>query len=183
MSLKEELADIDAKIEKLKAKKREIYKASLDAPEEEKVCGDFWAESLSEPSPFPRMKFPIEVTGINWVERDKRYRECQLVAVRPAGKKKTYLGIYVGDLPLGAMVSYHTDSGVLSIDESHHNPAIVVPDLGRVVMGCESWWGRIKNNEEFKDITDKDIDSVWYVKMLKALTGETDKKEKTQEEE
>lgn len=49
------------------------------------------------------------------------------------------------------------------------NPAIFVPELGKIIFGMESWWGRIKSEEELKDITDGDIENVWYVKMLKGF--------------
>ena len=45
------------------------------------------------------------------------------------------------------------------------NPAIFVPELGKIIFGMESWWGRIKSEEELKDITDGDIENVWHVKM------------------
>jgi hypothetical protein len=167
-SLREKLRAIDVQIAELEEERRKIFKASLDAPEEEKVCADYVAEELSEPSPFPEMEFPIEVTGINWLD-DKRENECFLVRVRPAKENETYLGVYVGCLPLGMSMAYHEESGVLSAKAAHYNPAIVVPALGRIVMGCESWWGKIRSEKDLEDISDGDIDNVWYVKALKGL--------------
>ena len=40
-----------------------------------------------------------------------------------------------------------------------------MPELGKIIFGMESWWGRIKSEEELKDITDGDIENVWHVKM------------------
>lgn len=34
----------------------------------------------------------------------------------------------------------------------------------------ESWWALIKGPEHLKEITDGDIQSVWYVQALKAMT-------------
>jgi len=36
-------------------------------------------------------------------------------------------------------------------------------------MGCGSWWGAIDNEEDLKDITDSDIENVWYVQLLKKI--------------
>ena len=47
---------------------------------------------------------------------------------------------------------------------------IYIPENGRVVFGVESWWGEIKSVDDLKDITDADINSVWYVNALKAMT-------------
>ena len=59
-----------------------------------------------------------------------------------------------------------------------HNPAIYVPELGKVIYGMESWWHAIKDEKELKDITDNDIDNVWYVKALKEVNNaSTDRKE------
>ena len=49
------------------------------------------------------------------------------------------------------------------------NPAIYVPELRKIVFGCESWWGEIQSPDEIKDITDDDISNVWYVKLVKAM--------------
>jgi hypothetical protein len=97
----------------------------------------------------------------------------KLVKVRPCGKEfkgKTYLGILVGDAALSSSVSMKEDSVVCSW--SHFNPAILVPDLGEIIYGCESWWGEL-GDEDLSDITDQDIENVWYVKMLKASLSKT----------
>jgi hypothetical protein len=54
------------------------------------------------------------------------------------------------------------------------NPAIYVPALKRLVFGAGSWWGEIKTEDDLKEITDKDINDVWYVQALKALDGGKD---------
>jgi len=56
------------------------------------------------------------------------------------------------------------------IGQEMGNPAMWVPDLNRVVMGWESWWGEIKSEEDLRQISDADIENVWYVKAIKALT-------------
>jgi len=91
------------------------------------------------------------------------------VSIRPADEAKTYLGIYIGDLPVWNDFHYNipTERVVVS---SHLNPAIFVPDLARVVYGCESFWGEIKDEHDLREITDEDIENVWYVKALKQLS-------------
>lgn len=94
-----------------------------------------------------------------------------LVMVRPCGKEyndKTYLGFLIGDVPLGSSVSIK--DGKIQLEYSSYNPAIYVPDLNKVVFGAESWWGAIESEEDFKNITDKDINDVWYVKAFKELS-------------
>jgi hypothetical protein len=93
------------------------------------------------------------------------------VAVRPCDApsgNKTFLGIYLGDLPVSPMVNHSTKSGTMFID-IRTNPAIWVPDQNRIVWGMGSWWGIIKKEEDLKQITDQDIENIWYVKALKEL--------------
>jgi hypothetical protein len=49
------------------------------------------------------------------------------------------------------------------------NPVIFIPDIMRVVLGIESWWSVIRKPEDLKQITDADIQNVWYVKALKSM--------------
>ena len=63
--------------------------------------------------------------------------------------------------------SYRPKTKMLQVS-SHNNPAIFVPELKRIVWGMESWWGAVKSEDELKEITDEDIDNVWYVKLLKS---------------
>ena len=49
------------------------------------------------------------------------------------------------------------------------NPAIYVPELGKIIFGMESWWGIIESPEELKDISDDDISNTWYVKLLQEM--------------
>jgi hypothetical protein len=52
------------------------------------------------------------------------------------------------------------------------NPAMFVPELNRIVFGCESWWKVLNNKEDFSDITDADIENVWYVKALRVVSDD-----------
>ena len=91
-----------------------------------------------------------------------------LVAVRPADEERTYLGIYVGDLPMFVSSSYDRKCRTLNVTPVR-NPAMFVPALNRLVFGAESWWHEIKSPEELGDITDADIDGQFYVQYLKQI--------------
>lgn len=41
----------------------------------------------------------------------------------------------------------------------------------RALVMLVGWRGEIENMEELMDITDDDIENVWYVKMLKGMGG------------
>lgn len=122
------------------------------------------------------IEYPIEVSKINvntdtsgWRDSDKG----KFVKIRPCNEKyggKTYLGIYLGELPIGNRISHNPDSNELNVSYNL-NPAIFVFDLNEIIFGCKSWWGIIKSEEELKSITDIDINNVWYVKVLKSLNG------------
>lgn len=93
------------------------------------------------------------------------------VKVRPCGeeyKGKTYFGILIGDVALSISESINKDDpNTLHIGRSFYNPAIFIPELKKVVYGCESWWDKIETEEELKEvITDETIKNTWYVKML-----------------
>jgi hypothetical protein len=94
-----------------------------------------------------------------------------LVKIRPCGdeyENKTYLGIYVGEIAISTNIGLFEKTKKLSI-MFNRNPAIFVPELKKVIFGCESFWGEIKSEEELKDITDDDIENVWYIQLLKEL--------------
>lgn len=134
------------------------------------------------------IKFPISVKS---VKVDDLFRDrnsptslggkCgDLVKVRPCAKEyknKTYLGILLGDLPYGPVVTYNKENGELKVT-SYGNPAILVPAVGKIIWGCESWWGHIEKEEDLKDITDKDINNTWYVKAIRERIKKAEKKKK-----
>jgi hypothetical protein len=143
-------------------------KCKLDKPQfgGEEPCDGFDSRFI---------EYPITINGIdNHFNKDGLYslHKCgQLVKISPCGDEyngKTYLGILLGDLPIGAMVSRNRETKILDI-YPHTNPAIFVPELMKIIYGCESWWGEIDNPEELKAITKDDIENVWYVKLLKEL--------------
>jgi hypothetical protein len=100
-------------------------------------------------------------------------RVGKFVSVRPVGEEhegKTLLGIYLGDLAppavgmIGDVLVVRESIGLMS-----GNPAIYVPSLGQLVYGFESWWSTIESEEQLREITDHDIDSAWYVRVLRSI--------------
>lgn len=120
------------------------------------------------------IEYPLTIQGIENKKIDTKGigHTCgTLCEVRPCGEEyqgKTYLGIYLGDLPIGITSSYDEKTGILS-NGTMNNPAIFVPELKKIVYGMGSWWRVIKSIEEFKGISEKEIENTWYVKLLKGL--------------
>lgn len=129
-----------------------------------------------------RRKFPVEITAIRaegfGLPLDDSlfgagHEPGVFVKVRPCDdecKGKTYFGILLGDLPIGIRTRI-SEGGVLSVGPNG-NPAIWVPALGKIIYGCGSWWGPIKDPDDVREITDDTIQNVWYVKALKAQFAE-----------
>ena len=124
------------------------------------------------------IEFPLTIDDISFVKRDPVSDglwsgKCgEMVGIRPCAdeyEKKTFLGVFIGDIAVsnGAYLQGTTLRIV-----PHSNPAIFVPDLNKVIFGYESWWGQIGSVEELHQITNEDINNVWYVKALKALHKE-----------
>lgn len=143
------------------------------------------AEEMKNPTPpkydetgdFPN---PVEVVGVAFSSKDKIIKEKLLfggkqgdyVSVRPVSdnpENKTFLGLLLGDIATSIGASYLVKEQRLFLSPAGHNPAIWVPDLNRIVYGYESWWGTIDTAEQLRQITDDDINNVWYVQALKQL--------------
>ena len=174
MNIREELEKLEVEVAALDARRAELYRASLEAPEEEKLCIDALARMISEDTPEPPQRPEMLVKRMVWVEADDQAvlggrQAPALVKVRIAGEPKTYLGVYIGHLPSGATCTFNKGTGILHIGLGHGNPAIVIPSLRRIVMGYESWWGLIKTEEDLKEISDLDIENLPYVKALRAM--------------
>lgn len=120
------------------------------------------------------IEYPIEVSGINYEDNQRGFRDKEIgkfVKIRPCAEEhrgKTFLGIYLGDLPTSPRVSHHPDTKILTVGLSS-NPAIFVFELKKIVFGYESWWGFVESEDDLRQITQDDIDNTWYVKALKEL--------------
>lgn len=107
-------------------------------------------------------KKPIQDNGFG--------KQGAMVGVRPCSEEygnKTYIGFMIGEVATSSSIGI-TDTKI-QLEFARHNPAIFVPELGKVIYGYESWWGEIKSEDDFKDITDEDIENVWYVKAYRQM--------------
>lgn len=121
------------------------------------------------------IEYPIEVSKINKTIDTVGIRDEEVgmfVRVRPCAQEyqdKTFLGLYLGELPVGIQISHNSETKELNVG-FYNNPAIFVFDLKKIIYGYESWWEVIENEDELKTITDIDIENVWYVKALKTFS-------------
>lgn len=99
-------------------------------------------------------------------------QEIYPVRIKPCNPKyenKTFFGIHLGEMARGVSCSIDKDRpDILNVFSTHYNPAIFVPELGKVIFGYESFWSRI-TDEEVKEITNSEINSTWYIKALRGL--------------
>lgn len=119
-----------------------------------------------------KIEYPIKVSKINYSEAFSLYKMGGFAKVRPCAEEygnKTFLGLFLGELPTRTYVTYNRESEELKVGMLS-NPAIYVFDLNKIIYGYESWWSRIESENDLKDITDIDINNQWYVKVLKSLT-------------
>lgn len=117
------------------------------------------------------IKYPIIVNEIKLREPYSLYKQGGLAKVRPCRDEyngKTYLGFFLGEITTGTYCVYNSDTQELEVACSG-NPAIFVPELNKIIFGYESWWSRIEREEDLRDITNNDIENVWYVKAIKEL--------------
>lgn len=128
------------------------------------------------------IEFPIKVKNIKVDEFSNPF-DCpclsqesigKFVAIRPCieeYKDRTYLGLFLGCAVVTLDINYDSNNEELNIESGMGNPAIYVFDLKKIIFGYQSWWGKIKSEEELKKITNNDINDVWYIKALKQLGG------------
>ncbi len=180
-TLAEELEEIRAAERSLEARKHDVYRRSLEAPEAEKAMTDWMAQMCLNHTGRDAELHGWQVDALSWGDGDELLLQRNwnmkgpgphFVAIRPCEdqfKGKTYLGVLIGDFPLSISASFNRETKVLDLQPARHNPMIYIPDLGTVVFGAESWWGSINSPEQLRKITDADIESIWYVRALKAL--------------
>lgn len=97
-----------------------------------------------------------------------------MVAVRPCADKyegKTLLGMYLCDAPTGVIGRQEGETVMLEMID-YTNPAIYIPETDEIVWGYGSWWGEIESPEKLREITDEDIQNIWYVRALKQLEAQ-----------
>lgn len=115
------------------------------------------------------IEYPVTINGIknHEIVYDEKPSLCMVRPCAEEYKNKTFLGLYLGCLPITIQTTLDK-TGTLS-NFTSKNPAIYVFELNKIVWGYESFWQRINSVDDFKNITDEDIDNVWYVKLLKGM--------------
>ena len=131
------------------------------------------------------IQYPIEVNKIKYepFESWNRYEPGTPVRIMPCAKEykeKTYLGMYLGNLPTQNYVSYERKNKQLDIC-TMNNPAIYVFELKKIIYGCESYWSVISDPNDFEDITKETLDNVWYVQLLKEFYGDKENEKEGKE--
>ena len=122
------------------------------------------------------IEYPIQVNAIETekLEGMMMYASGCPVCIKPCAeeyKGKSYLGLYLEDLPMMNSISYDEEKQSLKVG-TVHNPAIYVFALKKIIFGAESWWCKINSPEDVKGISEEEIDNTWYVKLLKAMCQE-----------
>lgn len=128
------------------------------------------------------IEYPLTINGIENTKIEYK-QKCRLCAVQPCDeeyKGKTFVGIFIGELPISILSSFNNETGILT-NSTMNNPAILVPKIGKIVFGCNSWWREIESIEDFSNITEEDIENTWYVQAMKEMFGneKPDEKEET----
>lgn len=80
-------------------------------------------------------------------------------------RKQKIFGHFFGKLAVDEVCRFDKETKELEIIP-YTNPAIFVPELRKIIFGCESWWTKINSVEELEETTDKKITSTWYVRRL-----------------
>ena len=120
------------------------------------------------------IEYPLTINEIN-NEKIENYgvsaKIGSLCEIKPCNEKyndKTFIGIYLGEMPIQILSSFNEETRILT-NSTLNNPAIFVPELKKIIYGCESWWKIIEKIEDFKNISNEDIENTWYVKLLKNM--------------
>lgn len=149
----------------------------INNPENAKEGESYVTNEDCDKCPYYKSKYieyPIKVNKINYDEFhfDKRRHETMFVAITPCAKEyenKTFLGLYLGDLPCSPTASYNEKCNELTV-KAMHNPAIYVFELGKIIFGMQSWWKPLKSLDEFAAITKEDIESQPYMQALRQMS-------------
>ena len=137
-----------------------------------------------------QLEFPLNISGVESKFKrpattspsiGPRVKCGDLVRIRPVQeefKEKTFLGMYIGELPIDLYYEIEKENNKLHV-RTYNNCAFYVFALHCMIFGCESWWAKIEGDEDIeKAITDEDIDNVWYVKAIRELAKMQSSEEK-----
>lgn len=177
-SIKEQLDEALEKKKKAEEDYRQLCQKILSENEEKpEGMSDIEWDLIEMSSEKKESVFDNEISVKHVIFDNKKFLDKSLreqfcfVQIRPCGEEynsKTFLGILLGDLH-SPSISYSEKSKTLVVKRGIGNPAIYVPSIKKIIMGYESWWGKIEKPEDLESITNEDIDNIWYVKMIKEM--------------
>lgn len=150
-----------------------IYHCFFENSQEEHICFPAECETCKN-FDSKYIEYPVIINKIEQkpIPQDKNIGF--LVEIQPCAEeyqKKTFLGIYLGNLPISISASLNPNTQVLTTGVVT-NPAIFIPELKKIIYGNESWWRKIESIEDFKKISQEDIENTWYIKLLKIMEKE-----------
>ena len=146
------------------------YYCILKSSSEDHICTKEECEAC-EKFVSKYIEFPLSITEIKNEPIKHEENIGFLVEIQPCAeeyKDKTFLGIYLGHLPIQIDSSLDPNTQSLT-NRAITNPAIFVPELRKIIYGCESWWRKIDSVEDCKGISREDIENTWYVQMLRKM--------------
>lgn len=152
--------------------KGEIFNGERFAFKDEFICDNYKSRYIEYPLTMTGIDKDIELSCLG------KHNIGKFVKIKPCKENKTYLGLFLGELPIDILVSHNEETKILNLSFMD-NPAIFVFDLKKIIYGCESWWSVIENEDDLKEITNTDINNQWYIKALQSLNtekGQTDEK-------
>lgn len=123
------------------------------------------------------IEYPLIINEIKNEEINTKglfHKTGSLCEIKPCAEEyggRSYLGFYLGELPIAIQSSFNTETKILT-NRVMPNPAIFVPELKKIIYGCESWWRVIKSVDDFKGVSEEDINNTWYVQALRMMTEE-----------
>lgn len=111
------------------------------------------------------IEYPLTINGIKneKISTDPILSSARcgdLCEIKPCAKEyngKSYIGFYIGDMATAIHSSLDNETKILT-NRTMTNPAIFVPELKKVIYGYESWWRKIEKVEDFKGISEEDIE-------------------------
>jgi hypothetical protein len=101
--------------------------------------------------------------------------------VTPVYGGKTYLGLYLGEIPALTGITLEDTTNTIFIHNGG-NPAIYVPILRKIIMGYESWWGVIDDPAHPRQITEQDLEA-WGATLRSLLKVAEEKPKETPKDE
>lgn len=162
-----ELEKLECELAALNERRADLYRRSLEAPEDAKAGPDIVANAMLKGplSPKNAVSYPIELQGIGWEPDNPPALELGApvwARVQPHGDETQYLGVLVGDLA-SAVQAQLGAGNVLHLKHCMHVAMLFVPHLGRFVSGFSCQWSQIDTLAQLEPFApDNPEDDPWY---------------------